>query len=363
MLRPGGVDPKVRQHRRRVFTANVRYLWALCSRFRFTFVIAFVFFVVAPAIYVAVYRMPDGSRITFGAALHHVYFLLFGQPSLPYVGNPLVETLNLVIPPLGIAVVVDGIVRFAYLYFAKHRSDKEWIAVISKTYQDHVVICGAGRVGFRVATQLVTLGKDVVVVEKREDASFVGTLRDMNVPVLIDDLKSGKTLERVNVQQASAIVCATDDDLANLNAALDARRLSPHIRVVIRLFDDDLVAKVKDTFKAEALSSSALAAPAMALSALDPRIVHSFQVSGQLMVVSVFGAKEKLPGLTLSEVRDRFGALCLAMKSGGQDVFHPRGNTTLKAGDEVTLQATYENYLKLREFTGEKTAPTAMARM
>jgi hypothetical protein len=55
----------------------------------------------------------------------------------------------------------------------------------------------------------------------------------------------------MNVKAASAIVCATDDDLANLNIALDARRFKPDIRVVIRLFDDDLVAKVRDTFKAE----------------------------------------------------------------------------------------------------------------
>lgn len=356
------MDPKVRQRRRRAFTANVRYLWALLSRFRFTFAIALLFFVVAPAIYVLLYRLPNGDRISFGEALHHVYFLLFGQPSLPYIDNGWVEALNLIIPPLGIAVVVDGIVRFAYLYFAKHRSDKEWIAVISKTYSNHVVVCGAGRVGYRVVTQLVALDRDVVVVEKREDASFIATLRDMNVPVLIDDLRSPHTLARVNVKAASAIVCATDDDLANLNAALDARRLNPEIRVVIRLFDDDLVAKVKDTFKAEALSSSALAAPAMALSALDPRIIHSFQVTGHLMVVSNFVAKTGLPGLTLSEVRDRYGALCLSLRTGGQDLYHPRGNTTVQAGDELTLQASYEDYLKLRELTDETRPPISVSR-
>lgn len=356
------MDPKVRQRRRRALTANARYLWALLSRFRITFAIAFLFFVAAPLIYVGIYRLPDGGRIGFGEALHHVYFLLYGQPSLPYVNNAWVEALNLLIPPLGIAVVVDGIVRFAYLYFAKHRSDKEWIAVISKTFSHHVVICGAGRVGFRVASQLLALGKDVVVVDKREDAAFVATLRDMNIPVLIDDLKSQQTFERLNVKHASAIVCATDDDLANLNAALDARRLNSEIRVVIRLFDDDLVAKVKDTFKAEALSSSALAAPAMALSALDPRIIHSFQVAGQLMVVSDFTCKEGLPTLSLSEVRDRFGALCVSLRRGGKNEFHPRGNTQLQSGDELTLQASYEDYLKLREFTGESRPPISVAR-
>ena len=143
------------------------------------------------------------------------------------------------------------------------------------------------------------------MVEKREDAAFVAVLRDQKVPVLIDDIRSPQCLPRTNVREAAAIVCATDDDLANLNVALDARRLNPDIRVVIRLFDDDLVAKVRDTFKAEALSSSALAAPAMALAALDPRILHSFQVGAHLMVVSRFVAGAAARRADGGDLRDR----------------------------------------------------------
>ncbi len=176
------------------------------------------------------------------------------------------------------------------------------------------------------------MGKDVVVVEKREDGAFVSVLRDEQVPLLIDDIRSPQCLPRLNVKVASAIVCATDDDLANLNIALDARRFKPDIRVVIRLFDDDLVAKVRDTFKAEALSSSSLAAPAMALAALDPRIVHSFRIGGHLMVVSVFEARTGLPGITISELRDRFGALALALRRGDQEKLHPNGDQRIQHG-------------------------------
>jgi Trk K+ transport system NAD-binding subunit len=220
-------------------------------------------------------------------------------------------------------------------------------------------VCGAGRVGYRVVVQLRSLGKDVVVVEKREEAAFVAVLRDEQVPLLIDDIRSPQCLPRTNVKKAAAIVCATDDDLANLNIALDARRMNPDIRVVIRLFDDDLVAKVRDTFKAEALSSSSLAAPAMALAALDPRIVHSFRIGTHLMVVSVFEARQGLPGLNISEVRDRFGGLALSMRRGGKgdELLHPSGDTRIEAGDMVTLQAEYKDYKMLRAFTMESDAP------
>jgi Trk K+ transport system NAD-binding subunit len=321
-------------------------------------VLAVVLFGLGPVVYHVRHVGADGHRVSLGKALRHVYFLMYGQPSLD-VDDSFLMLLDMVIPPVGIVLLADGMVRFAYLFFAKHRQDKEWFEVIAETLQGHVVVCGAGRVGFRVVAQLRALGKDVVVVEKREEATFVAVLRDEQVPLLIDDIRSPQCLPRTNVKKAAAIVCATDDDLANLNIALDARRMNPDIRVVIRLFDDDLVAKVRDTFKAEALSSSSLAAPAMALAALDPRIIHSFRIGSHLMVVSVFDAREGLPGMTISEVRDRFGGLTLAMrrKGDGQEWLHPRGETRIQPGDTLTVQAEYKDYRQLRAFTMEPEAP------
>ncbi|MBI3184542.1 MAG: NAD-binding protein [Myxococcales bacterium] len=343
---------------RRRLVAHLRYLVALAKRFRVTLILVGILFLVLPHVYIALYVKPDGHRIGYGEALHHIYFLLFGQPSLEYVDNALIEVLNLLIPPFGVAIIVDGVVRFAYLYFAKHRDDKEWVAVMSQTFRDHVIVCGAGRVGYRVTTQLLALGREVVVIDKAEAATFVSTLRDQGVPVLIDDINNPKTLSRTNAKGAAAIVCATNDDLANLNVALDARMLNPSIRVVIRLFDDDLVARVRDNFRAEALSTSSLSAPAFALAALDPRIVHSFHVGAHLMVVSQFTAIRGLPGMTIGELRDRFGGLTLAIRRAGKpEELHPRNEVTIAQGEVLTVQSTYEDYRRLRELTDEKAPP------
>jgi Trk K+ transport system NAD-binding subunit len=334
-----------------------RYALALSRRFRFTFVGVVVLFGVLPFVYVA--RYP--GDISFGRALHHVYFLLFGQPSLDYVGDWLLEGLNLLIPPVGLATVVDGAVRFAWLFNARARADREWIEVIAESLKGHVIVCGAGRVGYRVSLELRRLGKEVAVIEKRPDATFAGVLRDLGVPVLIDDIRSPGALVRVNVAAAEAIVCATDDDLSNLNVALDARKVNPQIRIVLRLFDDDLVERVRDNFQAEAHSTSALAAPALALAALDPRIVHSFQLGEHLMVVSRFVVGEKLQGLTLSVLRDRFGGLTLSMTRGaGPELVHPEGKTVLQPGDVLVVQCRRAEYLELRAFTGEAKPPLSM---
>jgi Trk K+ transport system NAD-binding subunit len=338
---------------------RLRYAKAVARRFRLTLVFAAIWFGFFPLIFV--FRYPE--PISFGKALHHVYFLLFGQPGLEYVDDWLLEPLNLLIPPLGLAVVVDGVVRFSHLFSARKRADREWIEVLAESLKGHVIICGAGRVGYRVAQELVRLGRDVVVVEKRADAPFAQVLRDLGVAVLIDDIRSPGALERVNVRAADAVICATDDDLANLNVALDARKLNAEVRVVMRLFDEDLVDRVRHHFEAEAHSTSTLAAPALALAALDPRIIHSFHVGAHLMVVSRFRVGAKLAELNLSALRDRFGGLTLSMKRGdAAEVLHPQGNTTLQPGDELVVQCRYEEYLALREHLGESKPPLTAER-
>jgi voltage-gated potassium channel len=63
------------------------------------------------------------------------------------------------------------------------------------------------------------------------------------------------------VAVARAIVIASNDDHANLEVALDARRMNPGIGVVRRLFDQQVATKIKPAFTVdEVFSVSALAA-------------------------------------------------------------------------------------------------------
>ncbi len=337
---------------------RLRYTLAVLRRFRITLFFLLLLFVGLPLVFVGSYETPTGhEHVGFGRALQHVYFLMFGQPTLEIVDDPLIVVLNLVIPPLGIATVVDGGVRFGYLFFAKHKAEKEWVEVIAEAMKGHVIICGAGRVGYRVALQLLDLKRQVIIIEHREDAHFVSTLRDMNVPVLLDDVRNPLVLKRLNISHAEALICATNDDLANLNVALDARKANPNIRIVLRLFDEDLVERVRENFRAEAHSTSALSAPAFALTALDPRILHSFHVGTHLMVVSKFEANERLTGMSVGDLRDKLGGLTLGLKTGSAERLHPPGETVIAKGDQLTVQCTYSEYKTLREFTGELSPP------
>jgi Trk K+ transport system NAD-binding subunit len=337
--------------------ADLRYLTALLRQFRLTFLLAAGLFGVVPLLYVWGWRGPSGQRVGWGAAAHHVYFLLFGNPSLPYTDSVPMEVLNVLVPLLGVAVLADGVVRFGHLFFAKRGHAKEWIAVRTQGMDQHVIVVGAGRVGYRVTEHLRALGRDVVVLENRADAPLAAALREEGVPVLLEDARTPGALGRCNVARASAVVCSTDDDLVNLNVALDARRENPAIRVVIRVFDEDLARKVREGFGSEALSASGLAAPALAIAALDPRVRNSFQSGEHLFVVSDFVAAAPLATLTVAGLRDRFGALTLSLERGGAVRPHPPGDTRVAERDRLLVQALWPDYRRLREHLGEGAPP------
>jgi voltage-gated potassium channel len=339
--------------------ADLRYLRALLRQFRVTFALLVGLLGVVPLLYVAWWRGPNGERVPWGAAAHHVYFLLFGSPSLPYTESAPMEALNMLVPLLGVAVLADGLVRFSHLFFARRGNTREWIAVRTQGMDGHVIVVGAGRVGYRVAQQLRALGQDVVVLESRTDAPLAAALREEGVLVLLENAQNPGALGRCNVSRASAVVCATDDDLVNLNVALDARRARPSIRVVIRVFDEDLARKVREGFGAEALSASGLAAPALAISALDPRVRHSFQAGEHLFVVSEFNAAEPLAKLTVAELRGKFGALTLSLERNGVTRPYPPGDAHVFQGDRLLVQALWPDYRRLRDHLGEGAAPTA----
>ena len=100
-----------------------------------------------------------------------------------------------------------------------------------------------------------------------------------------------RNLREAGVERAAVIVLTGDDDLGNLNTALAASELNPAIRVVIRMFDQELGAHIPDLFPdAVALSSSALAAPGFVSAAIDGETGTRFRIAGRRPVVATLGA-------------------------------------------------------------------------
>ena len=160
----------------------------------------------------------------------------------------------------------------------------------SKRMQNHVILCGLGNVGYRVATELQRFETEVTVVELNAAGPFVHLITERGIPILFEDARKTEVLIKAGLERACAVIACTDNDLTNVEIALDAKEVRPDIRVVMRLFDQGLASKIQHTFDIDAaFSASALAAPAFAAAAVDPSVRDSFYVDDVLFVHSAFG--------------------------------------------------------------------------
>jgi hypothetical protein len=175
------------------------------------------------------------------------------------------EVLTGVYPLFGFVLVGEGIVRLGMLMISRKEGEKEWMKVMASTYRDHVVLCGLGHLGYRVLGQLIHSGTPVVCIEKDNAGRFLEDAKRTGVPILVRDMKEDQALIDAGIEHARAIIIATNDDMANLEVALDSRRMNPKIRIIMRQFDQQIADKLRETkLIDEAFSSAALAAPMVA---------------------------------------------------------------------------------------------------
>jgi Trk K+ transport system NAD-binding subunit len=218
--------------------------------------------------------------------------------------------------------------------------------------RDHIVLCRLGNVGIRVLEQLHRLGETVVVVDKDETNRHAAAVKAMGVPILVGDIRLPSTLERAGVGQARSIIVVTGDDLVNLEVALNARQVRPDIRVVLRIFDHNLAAKIRTGFDLETtFSTSALAAPAFAMAAVDPAVAGSFLVGEDLVLILhlTVAPGAEWDGVTVDQIGKRGGVAVLCHESpSGERRLHPPETLTVKAGDRITVSSSPEGCSRLR---------------
>jgi Trk K+ transport system NAD-binding subunit len=185
----------------------------------------------------------------------------------------------------------------------------------------------------------------VVAIEQDPDKLFIGLARELDVPVIIGNARLRDTLDKAGIARAVSIVCCTQDDLANLDIALDAREANPDIKVVLRMFDDNLASKVEKGFGIRtAFSTSGLAAPAFAAAATRAHIDYSFFVGGTLLHVSQVSvdARSPLVGLTMEDAERKYNMTIVMHQSGDHLHLHPAYDEPILADDVLVVFATLE---------------------
>lgn len=185
-----------------------------------------------------------------------------------------------------------------------------------------VILCGLGQVGWRVLEFLRAAGVPIVAIDNHCAA---GDPRLQGVRLVHGDFRQREILEQAGVSEARGVLVLTSDDLSNISTTLMVRHLNPHVRVVVRVFNQNLLPRLgKAVANVFALSTSALTAPLLALTALTGEALGAFTLEEGRRQVAELSVRpdSDLAGQTIAAITSRHGVEALAhLALGGNERF------------------------------------------
>lgn len=305
----------------------------------------------------------DGGRLSVFMSMYAAWMALLAQP----VYNPpptwYLTLLCGIYPLLGAIIIGEGVIRLALLMVSRRRGEKEWTRVMVSTYRDHIIVCGLGHLGIRVVEQLLAAGQSIVCLEQHRNARFVSRAHELKVPVVVRDMKEDQALIDAGIEHARAIVISTRDPVANIEVAMDSKRMNPSIRVVMRAFDEQIAQKISDAMDVEvAFSSSTLAAPMVAAMALGPKsagdnattpeakVLSSLMIGGACHVAAelTVAPASKWIGKRIDQIEQTHAIKLLSRSANGSAAQSPPpADATIAAGDQVVVHAPADRLAEL----------------
>ena len=178
-----------------------------------------------------------------------------------------------------------------------------------------VLLCGLGQLGWRVLEFLRSTGAKITVLDNHvrgDDPRLEG------IPVICGDFRNAAVLEAAGVRQARGVLIITSDDLVNVSTALTVRRLNPDCRIVVRMFNQNLLASLGTAIRnTTALSVSALTAPLLALSAVTGESLGAFKLEHEAQQIAeiLLESGSPLLGMRLNQIATQHELLIFAYQS------------------------------------------------
>ncbi|MFM7085491.1 MAG: potassium channel family protein [Cyanobium sp.] len=234
-----------------------------------------------------------------------------------------------------------GLSDAGYFRRIRQRRFLEW----ARSLDNHVILCGYGRIGREIAAQLGREDIPLLIVEmdpeRREAAEEKG------LAVLMADATLDETLLEAGILRCRSLVAALPNDAANVYVVLSARAIAPHIRLIARSDSEEAERKLRQAGADRVISPYVAGGRTMAAMALRPLSVDFMDLlAGSDCEVEEFQLSDDpqklgaLNGRTLRELhlKRNTGALVLAVRNPEPALINPyayRGSTYLKGAPEL----------------------------
>jgi len=278
----------------------------------------------------------DTVPSTNGARLLSIGLVIAGLTIIAYTGAVIVEAIA--------AGVLTGVL-------AERRRNRTM-----QRMHDHVIICGYGRVGRRVAEEFRASDVPYVVLDFHPDA--VAAAKEHGDLLIEGDATEDEDLARAGLERARGLVAAADSDADNLYIALSARAVRPNLQIVARASDEDAEKKLKLAGADRVVLPYAAAGRTMANLVLKPQVTAFLDAvttaTGPDLHLAEIEVRDTCvqAGKTIREIRVRHatGAIIVALrKRDGTFDTTPEPDVRIEPGDVLVGVGTAEELRRLED--------------
>lgn len=262
----------------------------------------------------------------------------------------------LLIIPVGVGIVtyaigvVAAMIIEGNLFHAVRRKkmDKQ-IAQL----QNHIIVCGCGRVGLQVVHELQEKKIPFVVVDKDESI-----LEKEKLLYVHGDATEDQVLHHAGISKAAGLVAIVANDAENVFITLTARGLNDAIKIVARAEKPETEDKLKRAGANKVINPSSMAGIHIAKGIANPLTVHYidtvlYGVEQSFVIEEIAVGKGSIlasKSLLESDVRNQFDVTILAILRNGDVIHNPTGQEKLQEHDMIIVFGSVE---KLGQFEKE----------
>ncbi|HDR7516119.1 potassium channel family protein [Bacillus mobilis] len=262
----------------------------------------------------------------------------------------------LLIIPVGVGIVtyaigvVAAMIVEGNLFHAVRRKkmDKQ-IAQL----QNHIIVCGCGRVGLQVVHELQEKKIPFVVVDKDESI-----LEKEKLLYVHGDATEDQVLHHAGISKAAGLVAIVANDAENVFITLTARGLNDAIKIVARAEKPETEDKLKRAGANKVINPSSMAGIHIAKGIANPLTVHYidtvlYGVEQSFVIEEIAVGEGSIlasKSLLESDVRNQFDVTILAILRNGNVIHNPTGQEKLQEHDMIIVFGAVE---KLGQFEKE----------
>ena len=223
--------------------------------------------------------------------------------------------------------------------------------------EGHQIVCGFGRTGQEVANHFKYNQIPFVIVE--ENAALAKTAEESGFLVICGDASSDDILVEAGVKKAKGIVCALPDDASNTFISLSAKGFNEEITIVSRAANPGSDSKLRRAGAKMVISPYVICGRRMATAVTHPLVMEFLDVAMHTpghdlrLEQRTITGESSLVGQTLKDanIRQKSGAMILAVSQGGVLVTNPAPETVFKEGDILIALGADEELQKLAKLS------------